>query len=328
MADHTTNKRAMPYPDNTTGRINVGGTDIKELAEKVDVENSGEVDFLQPGVVVSTDFEFTATMESEAEGKIQSVANTGGTAWINDATIGLMRTVTPVGSGVIRALKPGTLPASGKYMNIGIELTPTTWGGAVTVSTVSGTAKATQAEAEAAPPGISANKVRVRDVVLFNNGGSKYELKAQRDRRAWARGAFVRLVRTSGSLFSGSGLWTTMDATNLQARIECSGVPVRVTALVEHEHNAGGVHISKQGLKVDGSFIDSTETLMEVGPAETGTDPLHMGASWSYTITSLAAGSHLFTPVYQYGTLMATAQTPLVITIEELLRASANNGTS
>jgi hypothetical protein len=185
MGEHSDPKRKYPWPDETAGKVSKGAKDFEELAKQAGEENRGEVDFLQGGVVAASDYEFTAIMETESTGTIKSVANTGGTAWIPDATIGLMRTVTASGSAVVAGLKPASLPASGKYMAVGIELAGSTWNIAATVSVLSGTEKTTQAEAEAASPGVSANKIRVRDCILFNNGGSKYELKAQFDRRRY-----------------------------------------------------------------------------------------------------------------------------------------------
>ena len=198
-AENTDPKRAYPYPS-STGKISVGATDFSELAKKAGEENRGEADFLQGGVISATDFEFAAAIETAGTGTIKSVANTGGTAWVPDATIGLMRTVTASGSAVVHGLKPASLPASGKYMCVGVELAGSTWNTAATVSVLSGSEKSTQAEAEAASPGVSANKIRVRDCILYNNGGATYELKAQFDRRPWATGGTTAETVAEGKI--------------------------------------------------------------------------------------------------------------------------------
>lgn len=176
--------RNLPSP---TGKdfVPEGPAEIEALAKALDEENAGDVDFLQAGVVKSSDWSFVATMENGAACALASTGTTGGIAWLSNATIGLVRSSTP--AATLKALVPPSKPSAGKYMSVGFQLAPGVWGGAATVSLVSGVEKATQAEAEAAPAGEVAGRLRIRDVVILNTAGV-YSVVHQTDRRSWATG--------------------------------------------------------------------------------------------------------------------------------------------
>lgn len=177
--DFTTNRR-IPFP---TGKdlIPEGPAEMQAIATALDGENRGEVDFLQPGVVQSTDWSFVAKLESTATGALESIATTGGVAWLPLTAIGLVRSVTTAAK--LKALKPASLPSPGKYMTVGFELTPSTSGAAATVSVVSGAEQTTQALAEAHSPSITAGKARIRDIVILNTAGV-YSIASQTERRS------------------------------------------------------------------------------------------------------------------------------------------------
>lgn len=182
--DYTTN-RNIPYP---TGAdlIPEGPAQMEAIANALDGENRGEIDFLQPGVVKSTDWNFTAGMESGSECKLDSESEVAeSVAWLPLTAIGLVRSVTP--KQKLKGLKPPSLPGAGKYMSVGIELSPSTSDGAATASIVSGVEKGTQAQAEAAPAGEVAGKLRIRNVIILNTAGT-YSIVAQSDARPWATG--------------------------------------------------------------------------------------------------------------------------------------------
>lgn len=153
-----------------------------------------------------------------------------------------------------------------------------------------------------------------------------------RDRRPWARGAYSRTVRTtnasSGSNYTvGSSSLTEVDATNLKPRIECTGVPVRVTLLASGLIAAKGDN-GKLALSVDGSatIADGDATALEIvfqGP-ESG---YAMNLCWS-GIYMPTAGSHTFALAASTSgslTLDASASVPLQWIIEELVRPDASN---
>jgi microcystin-dependent protein len=176
---HTTN-RAIPYP---TGKdfVPEGPAEMQALANAMDAENRGEIDFLQAGVVKSTDWSFNAVMENPATCALESEAAVGGVAWLPLTAIGLVRSVTTPAK--LAALKPSSLPGASKYLTVGFELTPSTSDGAATVSVVSGAEQTTRALAEANSPAITAGKARIRDVVILNTAGV-YSIASQAERRS------------------------------------------------------------------------------------------------------------------------------------------------
>lgn len=184
MADPTTTNRGIPYAVGGDFIPN-GPAEMEAIANALDAENRGEIDFLQAGVAQGTDWAFVAKMEVQAECKLESTGTTGGVAWLPLAAIGLVRSVTTAAQ--LKALKPAALPGEGKYLTVGFELTPSTSGGPATVSVVSGVEKATQAEAEAASPAVTAGKARIRDVCIKRTAGL-YTIVSQTERRSWATG--------------------------------------------------------------------------------------------------------------------------------------------
>jgi hypothetical protein len=138
-----------------------------------------------------------------------------------------------------------------------------------------------------------------------------------RDRRSWARGGFARLTYTAGALTTTSATYATVHAT-LQGRIECTGVPVRMT-------------------------IGSLRPMMDAAVIDSATDPFintfHVGAVVDLDILSVehtftpTAGSHTFEWYWATNaatlTMNADAASPIVVTIEELVRQNTvNNATT
>jgi hypothetical protein len=213
---HTVN-RNLPAP---TGKdfIPEGPTEILALAEAVDKENRGEIDFLQAGVVAGSDWNFTAAMENSGTCALESTGTTGGVAWLSLTAIGLVRSVTSAAK--LKALIPPSLPSSGKYLCVGFELTPSTSGAPATVSLHSGLEKATQAEAEAAPPAITAGKIRVRDVIVKNTAGV-YSIVGQKERRQWSTGGEVaKETSAKGKIGPETITSDKLDKTSLQLPAE------------------------------------------------------------------------------------------------------------
>jgi hypothetical protein len=184
---YTTN-RGIPYP---TGKdfVPEGPAEMEAIATALDAENRGELDYLQAGIVKTSDWSFTAAMENSGTCALESEAEVAESiCWLTLTAIGLVRSVTA--KGKLKGLKPPSLPGPGKYLSVGIELTPTTSDAAATVAIVSGVEKGTQAEAEAAPAGPVAGKLRIRNVVVKNTAGV-YSIVSQEDVRPWATGGFV-----------------------------------------------------------------------------------------------------------------------------------------
>lgn len=115
-----------------------------------------------------------------------------------------------------------------------------------------------------------------------------------------------------------------VDATNLSPRVECSGAPIRVRMIGQASHStaAGGVAL---GLQFDGAQVDGTTTLSQI-VAATVNVPYTVLLDYTTTPT---AGSHVIAPTWSTGvataTLFANAGGPLHMTVEEIVRPSADN---
>ena len=181
---NTTTNRKLPFPT-SKDFVDEAPAEFEALAKAIDEENRGEIDFLQAGVAQATDWSFTAGMENSGTCALDSTAEVAASVcWLPLTAIGLVRSVTPKAS--IKALKPASLPGAGKYMTVGIELTPTTSDAAATVSVVSGTEQATQVAAQEHVPATTAGKLRIRNVVILNTAGV-YSIVAQADVRPCCR---------------------------------------------------------------------------------------------------------------------------------------------
>lgn len=160
--------------------------------------------------------------------------------------------------------------------------------------------------------------------VLVGAGVSSVGNAVIRDRRKWARGAFLRIARTSANYSTGAGTLAAIDGTNLNPRIECSGAPVRVW-LETTAHNSSA-DIVTTGLQIDGTAVDGTSA---IGTMQSPTGGVVEPGGYRY-LTIPSAGSHQFTPTFAAGgigtaTLNASTVNPLVFIIEELLRSNAQN---
>jgi hypothetical protein len=144
-----------------------------------------------------------------------------------------------------------------------------------------------------------------------------------RDRRPFAHGAFFSVARTGGDYSTTSGSLVVVDATNLQPRIECSGVPVRMTLWVSNIHSvASGRTLVRPA--IDGAVQHGNFAI--TGHPTASTDDGEMIVFDMFP----AAGSHLFAPHFSTAsggtsTLRAQANLPFVMTIEEILRQSGSN---
>jgi hypothetical protein len=292
----------IPFPLNTdTPDMEAYG---RAIAEKIAAIELGQRDLLQAGVLIGTDWEMTANIVG-GTGELGSVANTGGTAWLPDPVLAgsLMRSVAAPAK--LSALKPPALPVSTKFMSVGVQLTPSKWGAAPTVSLVSGVEQASEALALTNPAAAVAGKVRIRDVVILNTAGV-FSIAAQRDRRPWALGA-----NTSRNQLSTEQAEGTHVLPSLTTRLETSGRAVRLE-FGNYEIGSGAGTVTKIQLLADG-----------VVQAEFGPPSLHIP---NIMEVGLAAGSHLFTAqtVISGGTKTVNSASLRIFE----LPAFASNGTS
>jgi hypothetical protein len=296
---------------------------LREAVEGVGAAASG-ADVYQAGVIASTDWVVSGKEVTAAStGRVTLTA--GGAAWLPGPSGSLVRTFTPEGE-VLKAVKPPALPAPGGYMAVGIEITAS--GSEAAASVVSGVEKVSAAEALAAPPAVTAGKLRLFDLILLNTAGA-YSNANGRDRRRWARGALARIKRTSGTITLPDETVAPLDATNLALRVECSGAPVRLRLIGRLGSTEA---VAKLGFRADGSAVDGTGDglLRFFGTTGVATQVFSpIGLEYVYTPS---VGSHLFQPTgFKTGftaAVLGTAEVPLIFMVEEVVSAFANNGTA
>jgi hypothetical protein len=161
--------------------------------------------------------------------------------------------------------------------------------------------------------------------LLVTAGGTSVSNTQIRDRRKWARGAYLRIARTAGNYTTTATTLTEIDTTNLKPRLEFSGVPVAITMEALTNHSVANTSVVL-GLFLDGAAIDSTAVLgVGVNPTAGNT----IGNLLRY-VAAPTAGSHTVSPTYAGGaagtsTIVAIAAQPLIFTVEEVLRANTAN---
>jgi hypothetical protein len=147
-----------------------------------------------------------------------------------------------------------------------------------------------------------------------------------RDRRPWARGAWFESLQATGADYSVSSTsYAVLDATNLQARLECSGVPMRITF-------RAGLGVASTSLLIVQPRMDAAVLPGHGTEGQTAFYPSGgAGPSPTQFDFTPAAGSHLFT-IYTRVTSGTTTidrgtDYSVQLTIEEILRPNiANTG--
>ena len=145
-----------------------------------------------------------------------------------------------------------------------------------------------------------------------------------RDRRKWARGAYIRIARTAGNIGPvGNTTYVLADSALVNPRIECSGVPLKARLAV--------VITSAAALQTSAElFMDSATfgTGQERAMAFTGAYNTPQDYEWEVVP---GAGSHVFGPAVKVNTsnitLNSSGALPLVWVLEEIVRPSAANNT-
>jgi hypothetical protein len=178
------------------------------------------LDVFQAGVVQQSDWAMTPTIVS-GTGVLGSAGSVGGVAWVNSGAA-LVRTVKV--PAALSGIVPPSLPASGKFRSIGLQLAASTFGNAPTLSAVAGSEVTTEAEALANPAAPVANRVRIIDIIVKNTAGV-FSIATSRDRRPWAAGARA-LAGAAVEKTTTSTSFVAIDTTNLSLRVECTGRPM------------------------------------------------------------------------------------------------------
>lgn len=280
---------------------------------------SSAADVYQAGVLVATDWAVTAASGTINGGTgALSYPNVGGAAWLPGPSGALVRTFTPLAA--IGPLKPPVLPGPGGYLKAGIEITAS--GGVAAPSVVCGAEKGSEAEAIASPPAVSLGKVRLHDFVIHNTAGV-YSGVAGRDRRPWARGANVVLAPPAGAEYevTSEAELKVIDAANLQARVECTGVPLTLAFSGSYKTATSGTI---------NFLIDGVQVKPQSGRQLIASTVF---ANFSVFFTFVpTAGSHLFAPAFSESggamKIKRTTEEVPVFQIFETLRPSASNGTT
>lgn len=153
-----------------------------------------------------------------------------------------------------------------------------------------------------------------------------------RDRRKWARGAFRRIIRTTNDTGGqdyplNTGGTVTGIGTLLAKRIECSGLPVRMTLSARIIGGSTGnvkLFALLDGLPTDG--LPSTDSAINV-TTTANAEAAPGQFSWTFTPP---AGSHILQWGFTAGggtghTIYCRAGIPVLVTVEELVRADTDN---
>lgn len=167
--------------------------------------------------------------------------------------------------------------------------------------------------------------------VLVAGGATSITNAVIRDRRKWARGAYSRTVLATAGITVNSVNWALVNSA-FTKRIECSGVPVRVTFTAQVTDAAGDG--GRWTVMSNGQGIESTGN---VGTSSTGKGNYRHEASefavsfaWEFVP---APGSNLIAPaaaIISSGaySILSDADTPILWTIEEIVRQNTANNTT
>lgn len=169
--------------------------------------------------------------------------------------------------------------------------------------------------------------MRLADV-LVGAGVTSITTSNIRGRRPWARGAYSRIVRNANAAASNDYTTTStsavaIDSTNLNPRIECSGVPMRATLRGRFANSVVGT--IGFGVRLDGAVLDGGEQFSAYEHTATQFQGISI-ISWDFVPS---AGSHQVAPYWltATGTVTAYARSdrPLQWVVEELVRQNASN---
>jgi hypothetical protein len=291
---------------------------------------------LQAGVVGASDF---MVVQRGAGANMSVDVGTGG-AWVAVTTgtrNGLAHCFNDAVANVTITAAHATLPRIDQiYLRYNDSSIPTGSGDIPTLAVGTGTATsgATLANRTGAIA-LPADTLRLADVLVAAADTSITNTEI-RDRRPWARGGYVRIVRNANAAAgndyttSSAGL-TDVDATNLKPRLELSGAPVRLSLRVSASHSVGGGQFSVLPA-VDGALLDGATGAdpWTFIAASTGGQGNYINLAWDFVP---AAGSHLVGPQFKVITagtltLIARATIPLQMAIEELVRPNTANNTT
>jgi hypothetical protein len=138
-----------------------------------------------------------------------------------------------------------------------------------------------------------------------------------RDRRPWARGAFVR--KFIATLNTVSATYVEMDTTNLTTRIECSGNPIRI--VLDGTLASNSIQLPFIRPMIDGATVDGQSDLWVWSPYAAG---IQIPATLEW-ITWPTAGSHLFSAQWHTTGGSQVTFAPIVFSVQEQVRQNVEN---
>jgi len=164
------------------------------------------------------------------------------------------------------------------------------------------------------------NQLRLADV-LVGAGVTSITTANIRDRRPWVRGFFHYQTGTPSYPTITTTYAPMLSSNGSRVRVECTGLPIRVTFNGRTIRGAGDNTFST-ALFVDGVQATDSDRLQTVNGAATGYS-FSQNHQW---IVTPAAGSHLM-EIYTKATAVDGSWTgAYVYIVEELVRPTANNG--
>jgi len=284
---------------------------------------------LQPGVVNAGDY----VVAQRGSGANMSVDVAAGGAWVAGGSVARQGLYHQVNDGTVNqtaAAADATNPridqvilAINDSTAIGISDIPT-----LTVVAGTPTAGATLANRAGADTlARYSSSLRLADI-LVPAGATTVVSANILDRRPWARGAFVRQVKTDANV--STTFQAYVDQARLQARVECSGVPLRISFQALGLNDTAGATCATF-CQLDGAGAADGATTLGQG-TRPGATAGGMPVGFSY-VTLLSPGSHLFAAALVAlnggtATIYCATINPAVFTIEEILRPNQANGTT
>jgi hypothetical protein len=311
------------FADFTSGQNNVSYTRMRQL-----LATSGGG--LQEGIIGAGDLK----VSQRGAGANMSVDVAVGDAWVQYDT-GTRNGLSHVWSDAIANVAFNASDATNPRIDqIGVQLNDTsvgagTGGNIPTLRYVPGTATAGATldnRTGAVTTGLN-DWMRLADI-LVPAASTSVTTANIRDRRPWARGASRFVFRTSGDTASFSATsWADIDATNLKPRIECSGVPLRISLKGMGTSATAGTHAFAYA--IDGDLTGTT-----ISPRNrflTTALSTNYPVELSWGIPAPTPGSHLISPVERaitgaWNFLSGGANGGQIeFSVEEIIRPNADN---
>jgi hypothetical protein len=183
----------IPYPTSANNGSNFA-QGLADMAAALDVIVPELANDLLLAGVVAAGAGLVANPAVSSAGVVSLTGIAAGNAYLALSSGVLVRNAIPTGS---YSATP-SLPASGKYATVGIDLVGGTWGATASVAlSAKGTDQNTSALALANPPAVASGRYRLMNVVILNTSGT-YSLSTSQDARSVAQTGTVPGLPVSG----------------------------------------------------------------------------------------------------------------------------------